>query len=125
MENLAFFEDFIILKCKETLMDLELWRKTKQSKNLTYEDIAALSAIPKKTVTNIFCGYVKTPRIDTVQAIEKALGITSDNSSERGALTSGQQKILEIFDEIGRRYGENGQQNYIALGENLLKIENK
>ena len=56
-------------------MNLELWRKVKKEKNLTIEDISKLSNIPKGSVQNIFCGYVPNPRIDTVEAIEKALGI--------------------------------------------------
>ncbi len=56
-------------------MDLEYWKKTKKAKKMTIADIAEKSGIPKGTVQNIFAGYVPTPRIDTVQAIEHALGL--------------------------------------------------
>lgn len=56
-------------------MNLELWKKIKKEKKLTIEQIAQKANLPKGSVQNIFCGYVPNPRSDTVEAIEKALGI--------------------------------------------------
>lgn len=56
-------------------MDLELWKHIKKQKKLTIADISKLANLPKGSVQNIFCGYVPNPRSDTVEAIEKALGI--------------------------------------------------
>lgn len=56
-------------------MDLEYWKKVKKEKKMTMADIAEKSGIPKGTVQNIFAGYVPTPRVDTVEAIERALGL--------------------------------------------------
>ncbi len=56
-------------------MNLELWKKIKKEKKLTIEDISKLANLPKGSVQNIFCGYVPNPRTDTVEAIEKALGL--------------------------------------------------
>lgn len=63
-------------------MNLELWKKAKKEKKLTIEDISRLSNIPKGSVQNIFCGYVPNPRSDTVDAIEKALGLKSEQPQE-------------------------------------------
>ena len=60
-------------------MNLELWKKVKKEKKMTIEDIAKKSNLPKGTVQNIFCGYVPNPRSDTVNAIEKALGIDDES----------------------------------------------
>lgn len=62
-------------------MDLTTWKKAKKDQHLNYEDIAQLSGVPLTTVKNIFCGYTATPRIDTVQAIEHALGLDVNTSS--------------------------------------------
>lgn len=56
-------------------MNLELWKRVKKEKKLTIAHIAELANLPKGTVQNIFCGYIPNPRIDTVQAIERALGL--------------------------------------------------
>ena len=56
-------------------MDLELWKQVKKEKKLTIADIASKANLPKGTVQNIFCGYIPNPRTDTVDAIEKALGL--------------------------------------------------
>ena len=62
-------------------MNLELWKRVKKEKGLTIEEISKRANLPKGSVQNIFCGYVPNPRIDTVQAIEKALGL--DDYEER------------------------------------------
>ena len=59
-------------------MNLELWKKRKKELKLKYEDVSAQSGVPLTTVKYIFCGYVTAPRIDTVEAIEKVLGIKSE-----------------------------------------------
>lgn len=60
-------------------MDLELWKKVKKDKKLTIKQIAEKANLPIGSVQNIFCGYVPNPRIDTVQAIEKALEINDED----------------------------------------------
>lgn len=61
-------------------MNLELWKKIKKEKKLTIEQIAKAANLPKGSVQNIFCGYVPNPRTDTVEAIERALGINEKGS---------------------------------------------
>ena len=56
-------------------MDLELWKQRKKELKLTIAEISEKANLPKGTVQNIFCGYIPNPRTDTVQAIEKALGL--------------------------------------------------
>ena len=65
-------------------MDLELWKKVKKQKKMTIADIATNANLPKGSVQNIFAGYVPNPRIDTVQAIEHALGINENSLANNG-----------------------------------------
>lgn len=60
---------------KITELDLPLYKRIKKEKKMTIADIAAAANLPKGTVQNIFCGYIPHPRIDTIKAIEYALGI--------------------------------------------------
>ena len=56
-------------------MNLELWKKTKKERGMTYKDISQLSGIPVGTLKNIFAGYTPDPRQSTIKAIELALGV--------------------------------------------------
>lgn len=62
-------------------MDLELWKQVKKQKGLTIADIAERANLPKGSVQNIFAGYVPNPRVDTVEAIERALGLNEKSPS--------------------------------------------
>lgn len=61
---------------------LELWRKRKKELKYTNFKIAYEAELPIRTVEQIMCGRVKTPRLDTVQAIDKALGIVDNISTD-------------------------------------------
>lgn len=63
-------------------MNLELWKQVKKQKGLTIADIAERANLPKGSVQNIFAGYVPNPRVDTVEAIERALGLNEKSPSE-------------------------------------------
>lgn len=117
-------------------MDLELWKKIKNENKLSYDFIAEKSGIPKTTVTNIFCGYVTTPRIDTVQAIEKALGISegkwtdadrAGGISERGKITvnADEMEMLDLYNSIGHKFGKTRQETIKKLLEAMLEEEKK
>ena len=54
---------------------LELWRSRKKELGLTNKQIAEKANLPLRTVEQIMCGTVKSPRLDSVEAIERALGI--------------------------------------------------
>ena len=77
-------------------MDLELWKKIKKEKKLTLQEISNLSEIPKRTIEDIFSGKTPTPRTNTVQAIEKALGI-NENKIE---LSEEKKNLLEKIDKM-------------------------
>ena len=53
-------------------MDILDLKKLKKTLKITNEEISARSGIPKRTIEDIFRGKTKNPRIDTMQAIERA-----------------------------------------------------
>ena len=77
-------------------MDLELWKKIKKEKKLTLQEISNLSEIPKRTIDDIFSGKTPNPRTNTVQAIEKALGI----NEKKIELSEEKKKLLEKIDKM-------------------------
>ena len=99
-------------------MDLELWKKVKKDKKLTIKQIAEKANLPQGSVQNIFCGYVPNPRIDTVEAIEKALELSEWNEEDYKngvinektvSITADDEEILDKFHEVKKAIGEQGK----------------
>ena len=95
-------------------MDIELWKKIKKEKRLTNQDISDLSGVPKRTVENVFSGSTSFPRADTIQAIEKALGIVNKPVVELSPI---KKELIEIISQLN-------EENVIKALE-ILKVINK
>lgn len=111
------------------MLNLELWRKAKKARKLTIAEIAQMANLPKGSVQNIFAGYVKNPRIDTVQRIENALGLNDVADSEyldgvrevaTIVVTSKEDDFIMLFRELGKRRGEDSQDALIAVMKTML-----
>ena len=63
---------------------------------ITYEQLSKKSEIPLNTLKNIFSGRTPNPRIDTVQAIEKALGLDTPQ-------WTAEDRVLGVQDTITRQ----------------------
>ncbi len=76
-------------------MNLELWKKRyKELGFKNYGELAEKADVSKRSIEDIFRGYTKNPRTDTVEAIERALGIYISPRIE---------KDLVIRDEVDLR----------------------
>lgn len=88
-------------------MNVEQLKIEKKKRKMTLQEISELSGIPKRTVDDIFSGHTKNPRIDTLNAIEKALGINSEWTAEEYAngvrefkkeiVTADEDELLYIY----------------------------
>lgn len=56
-------------------LDLERLKRRKKELGISFDELSIKSGIPKTTLTNIFGGHTAHPRIDTIKAIEQALGM--------------------------------------------------
>lgn len=68
--------------------------------NITQIELSEKSKIPLQTIRKIFSGIVKNPRIDTMQAIEKALGLIQENKDNPNAkeyLTDDEKQLLKAY----------------------------
>lgn len=61
---------------------IEALKEYAKLSDITYEIISERSGIPVSTLKKIFSGKTSNPRLDTVQAIERALGINEKSPSE-------------------------------------------
>lgn len=77
-------------------MNINLLRERKNKLNLSYDELSALSGVPKSTLTNIFMSRTPNPRIDTIQAIERALGLSSTFTDEDYAVGVTDKARIEV-----------------------------
>ncbi len=103
-------------------MDLDIWKKRKKEMKCTFDMLAKKSNVPKRTLEDIFSGRTPSPRIDTVQAIEKALGLSEcdcdgDTGLSDARLSEAERHMLDTFRKVGNRYGESGQERAVAILE--------
>ena len=79
-------------------MDIEYLKKVKKDKKMTLQEISDSSGIPKRTVDGIFSGKTKNPRIDTMQAIERALGIEEEKTAPE--YTEAEKQLFELIKQL-------------------------
>lgn len=111
-------------------MNIEQLKNEKKKRKMTLQEISDLSGIPKRTVDQIFSGKTTNPRVDTLKAIEKALGINSEWTAEEYAngvrefkkelITADEDELLYLFREIGKKHGKQAQQAIITVVEKML-----
>jgi transcriptional regulator with XRE-family HTH domain len=78
-------------------MDIEYLKQVKKEKKMKLQEISDLSGIPKRTVDGIFSGKTKNPRIDTMQAIERALGL---NEKSPPKLSEEEKELIALISEL-------------------------
>lgn len=109
------------------IYNVEEWRKRKKELHLRFEDIVQQSGIPMSTVQDLFQGRTRSPRIDTVNAIARVLGlqkpVREDNSVAANStlvLTDNESRLLAAFKELVP-----AMQDYILeMTEKLVESQN-
>ena len=84
---------FPIFSFKIPNMDIEEIKKYMKSNKITYERLSELSKIPIGTLRDIFRGATKNPRIDTMDAIEEALGLKEQPKRSTSQIINDLQKV--------------------------------
>lgn len=62
--------------------NVELIKKLLKERKISYPNLSKMSGIPKSTISQIMCGYISNPRIDTIEAIYNALGLLDNDTEE-------------------------------------------
>ena len=76
-------------------MEIAELKQYLKSHGMTYKDLAEKCNVPESTLKNLFSGATKHPRIDTMQAIERALGITPNPN-----LSAEQQELFSLIQSL-------------------------
>lgn len=104
-------------------MEIEEIKKYMKQNRITYKKLASMTGLSISTITKIFGGFARYPRIDTIRIIEKAIGLSDTNWTaedyENGVvdnmpvrITAEESQWLTYREEI-LRYG--GQKDYEAV----------
>ena len=80
-------------------IDIYLWKKRKKELNLTFDTLADLSNVSRRQLLYLFNGKGKNTGIETVQRIERALGIES-NSADEHILTEEEKNLISLISEL-------------------------
>lgn len=114
-------------------MNVEQLKQAKKAKKITYEQLSNISGVPLSTIYDIFREVTTAPRIDTIQAIEKALGLNqptiewteADQAQGVGKyptyLSVAETEFLELRNEILRVHGEQYLETVITMLKALIK----
>lgn len=112
-------------------MEIQAIKSHLKAVGMTYETLSERSGIPLNTLKNIFRGKTKNPRIDTMQAIESALGLSPTQWTEeeksagvihnyKESLSADEIEILDAYRAIKEEKGEKAAHAMITLMEAYL-----
>ena len=113
-------------------MEIQAIKKYMKQHKITYDELARRTGLSKSCITKIFAGYAKYPRIDTMQAIERALGLDRSElrftAEDKAAgieptptaiLTADELELLEAYRAIKDEQGEKTAHAIRTLVQNL------
>ena len=113
-------------------MEIQAIKKYLKENHITYEELAEKSQLSISTIKKIFSGISQYPRIDTMQAIENALGITSQWTEAEIAQGVGnhpvplEQEELYWLDLLNRVKDKLGEKYLSAVLQMLeMSLQNK
>lgn len=80
-------------------MDIERLKTAKTKQNITYDELSAKSGVPVSTIYDLFRGVTTAPRVDTLQAIERALGLSDDGHKDTMPfeVTPMEEEVIRTF----------------------------
>lgn len=79
------------------MVNLSLWKEQKKKLRLSLQDIADMTDISISTLKDIFRGATTDPRIETVQRIETALGLTA---TQEQTLSVEEKQLVSLIAEL-------------------------
>lgn len=81
-------------------MEVQEIKSYLKDNKITYQELSDKSGIALNTLKNIFRGKTPHPRIDTMQALERALGLDNDKNPPDRELSEGENQLIELIGEL-------------------------
>ena len=80
-------------------MEIQEIKKYMKENHITYEELATRSQISISTIKKIFSGISQYPRVDTMQAIERALGLDTPAPTD-APITDEQRELVVLLQQL-------------------------
>lgn len=93
---------------------IERLKKRKKEIGITFDELAENTGLSRRAICALFSGKTENPRIDTVQAIERALGLAPTFTEEERALGLSDSHAIVLSDKDRQRL------NILARAEDVL-----
>ena len=79
-------------------MDIPEIKRIMKERGITQIELSKKSNIPLQTIRKIFAGITGSPRVDTMQAIEKALGLLPEAPNNNDiVLQNDEERLLSAY----------------------------
>lgn len=78
-------------------MEVEELNEERKRQKLSVAELAEKANLPKGTVEKVLFGVVKNPRIDTMQAINRALGLYTSPQTKKGLAIEDEVELNDIY----------------------------
>ena len=107
-------------------MTVEEMKERKRQLGYTYEQIATLSDVPLGTVQKVFGGVTRSPRYDTLRALEKVFLEKRDESAAESRITYGKEAGIREEAYEGKVYNmeQTNCIHQLFAGEIYRQIQN-
>lgn len=101
-------------------------KERRKQLKMTFDELSEKSGIAKNTIYGVFSRKTQNPRIDTVYALEKALGISRDAKPPNVTyLTREQIEWLDLCHQMDELYGEECTEHMLKMIELMCKAVEK
>lgn len=107
-------------------MEVSEIKQILKQRKINYIELSKMSGIPLQSLRRIFSGATPNPRNDTMQAIERALGLapTAEEMAQGVSnynLTEDQDELLILYNALGDKLGKEAQKSLILYIKFLLE----
>ena len=98
-------------------MEIEEIKLLLQKEKISYPKLSEMSGVTLGTLKEIFRGRIKHPRIDTMQAIEQALGIREYKEAPTPQFSPEEIKLIEMY----RKLDDGNKKMVFGYAENAVR----
>lgn len=95
------------------MINIERLKEAKKRMKITYEELSSLSGVPISTIYDLFRGVTTDPRAGTLEAIERALGLSEEGYRDTlpFEVTPMEEELVRTF----RTLSEKDKQLFLIL----------
>lgn len=96
-------------------MGLDIISQKKKELGMTNEELSKRSGVPKGTIDKILSGVTKDPKLETLKAIAKVLGLSLDDFDDK-------PKREPSYEDVELLIARNGKQMSTEQKMRLIKL---